>query len=151
MLAFTGHELRAFGVILMRARQIIPLTTLQTLRSLNICSVARTHRRNTAGINHFCSIPTAITFDRNFPKAALSGANCVNYDNITRVPLASSSSSDQREPGVEAMGMSTVTRGCRAGRNKQQPTRRITGHRPTRSSAFVCLQHSVNSANPSRS
>ena len=57
----------------------------------------------------------------------------------------STSSSDQRDPGVEAMGISTFTRGCRAGRNKQQPIRRITGHRP--SSAFVCRQHSVNSAN----
>ena len=141
LLAFTGHELRAIGVNAMRAKQIIPLKTLQTLKSLNICSVAITHRGHTAGINHFGSTLTAITFVRNFPKAAPSGTNCVNYNNITRALLVSSSSSDQREPGVKAMGISTFTRGCRAGRNKQQPIHRITGHRP--SSAFICRQHSV--------
>ena len=125
---------------------VTPLKTLKTLRSLHICSVARTHRGNTAGINHFRSIPTAITFDRNFPKAALSGANCVNYNNITRVPLvSSSSSSNQREPDVKATGISTFTRGCRAGRDKQQPIGQTTGHRP--SSTFVYWQHSVSSAN----
>ena len=56
-----------------------------------------------------------------------------------------SSSSDQLEPGVEAMEISTFTRGCRAGRNKQQSIRLITGHQP--SSAFVCRQYNVNSAN----
>ena len=49
----------------------------------------------------YCSIPSTITFNRNFPKAALSGTNCVNYSNITRVPLVSSLSFYQREPGVE--------------------------------------------------
>ena len=49
------------------------------------------------------------------------------------------------KPGVEAMGISTFTRRCRAGRSKQRPVRRITGHRS--SSVFVCRQHSVNSAN----
>ena len=88
MLVFTGRELRAIGVIAMRAKQTIPLKTLQTPRSLNVCSVAKTHRGNTAEISHFCSIPIAIAFDRN-------------YDNITRLPLVSLSSSDLREPGVE--------------------------------------------------
>ena len=144
MLAFSGCEMRAIVVIAMRAKQIIKLKIMQTLRSLNMCSVTRTHRGNTAGINLFCSISTATTFDRNFPKATFSGVTCVNYDNITRAPLVSSPSSDQCESGIEDMGISTFKRGRRAGRNKQQPMRRITGRRP--SSALVC-RNSLKSTN----
>ena len=43
MLSFTGYELRAIEAVTLRAKRGIPLESLQTLKSLNICSVAKTH------------------------------------------------------------------------------------------------------------
>ena len=82
ILAFTGYELRSIGSVKRRTNRGISLETLRTLRSLNTCSVAKTHRGSTAGVNNFQPIPTVITRDRKFPKVPLPDANDVRISTL---------------------------------------------------------------------
>ena len=48
----------------MKTNLNVPLKTLLTLRSLNICATSRTHRGTTAGNKHFRPISSVITTGR---------------------------------------------------------------------------------------
>ena len=51
MLTLTGCQLRTIGANIMKTNLAVPLKTLLTLRSLNICATSRMHRGITAGKN----------------------------------------------------------------------------------------------------
>ena len=80
MLTFTGCQLLAIGTNtrtnigtniatnigtnITKTNLTVPLRTLLTLQSLNICATSRTHRGTTAGINYFRIISSVRTTGR---------------------------------------------------------------------------------------
>ena len=104
-IVFSASQLLYIGANVLKRRPAIPLQTIRTLRSLNICVTTRTHRGTSAGLNHIRSIPVVISYGREqIPRRiptsttttlinnASSTVHRSSFNtNIARVPLISSS------------------------------------------------------------